>query len=64
MVADGGKDGERAQQRAGDLEEALPVAFVAATVDEITGEDGEVGLLLEERRLSAACTSWPERTSP
>jgi len=49
VVADRGKDRERAQQWTGDLEEALPVALVAAAVDEIAGEDGEVGLLVGER---------------
>ena len=49
MVADGREDGERAQQRAGDVEEALPIALVAAAVDEVAGEDGEVGLLVGER---------------
>ena len=36
---------------AGDLEEAFPVALVAAAVDEVAGEDGEIGLLVGERLI-------------
>ena len=49
VVADRRKDGERAQERTGDVEEALPITLVAVPIDEVAGEDGEVGLLVGER---------------
>ena len=51
MVADGRVDRERAQERAGDVEEALPVALVAAAIDEVAREDGQIGLLVGERSI-------------
>ena len=44
-----GKMASERNSGAGDLEEALPVALVAAAVDEVAGEDGEIGLLVGER---------------
>ena len=49
MVAERRIDGHLTQERLGHLEVALPVAFVAAAVDEVAGEEHEVGILGDHR---------------